>query len=235
MTVKWISHRGLCQNADENTLPAFDAAMQAGFDYLETDLRATKDGHIILSHDQTLSRTGDIPIDVSASTRKELTRLNLKQGANLLFFDEFMATFSTLGHVFDIKPENGFAVIELLSRCKIDFEKTIFLLWDDAQQQELLRIFPQANCFATERQCRRAGFSVLCKVPFLGGINPSTIYSVTPYFKGYQLLQPKVVDKYHQYGAKVLAYLPETPAEAQMALDANVAFVLSNHDFKPKL
>lgn len=230
--IKWISHRGLCQNADENTLASFQAGVQAGFHYLETDLRATKDGHIVLSHDQTLNRTGGVDIDVSNSTREELSKLRLKKGSPLLFFDEFYSKFDQVGHVFDIKIETGFEVIKILSRFKIDLEKTIFLLWSPAQQKELLKVFPGANCFASENECKRAGFSILLKMPFLGGIRPSIIYSIPPCFRGRSLFQKKIVNCYNQYGAEVLAYLPETKEEAQMAIDANVRYVLSNHDFK---
>lgn len=230
--IKWISHRGLCQNADENSFASFQAGVQAGFHYLETDLRLTKDGHIVLSHDQTLSRTGGVDIDVSTSTREELSKIKLNKGSPLLFFDEFFSAFNQLGHVFDIKLETGFEVIKILSRYKIDLDKTIFLLWSPAQQKELLNVFPGANCFATESECKRAGFSVLLKMPFLGGIRPAKIYSIPPYFKGCSLFQEKIVNCYNRYGAEVLAYLPETQKEAQMAIDANVRYVLSNHDFK---
>ncbi|NQZ10932.1 MAG: hypothetical protein HRT35_27580 [Algicola sp.] len=232
----WISHRGLCQNADENTLASFNAAAQAKFHYLETDLRTTKDNHIVLCHDQTLSRISamesTIEIDVTTKTRAELTAVNLSKGSPLLFLDQFFAEFGHLGHVFDIKIETGLKVIELLAGFDIDLKKTIFLCWSPEQQQALLERYPDANCFARESECRRAGFSILLKMPFLGGIQTAKTYSVTPFFKGLPVLKQNLVARYHRYGAKVLAYLPETQEEAQMALDANVDYVLSNHDFK---
>jgi glycerophosphoryl diester phosphodiesterase len=228
----WISHRGLCQNADENTLASFNAAVKAKFHYLETDLRATKDNHIVLCHDQTLSRTGALEIDVTTKTRAELGNVTLTKGSPLLFLDKFTAEFGHLGHVFDIKIETGFKVIELLGEFDINLKKTIFLCWSTQQQQALLERYPDANCFAREEECTRAGFSVLLKMPFLGGIQAAKTYSVTPYFKGFPVLKQNLVARYHRYGAKVLAYLPESMEEAQMALDANADYVLSNHDFK---
>ena len=230
--IKWISHRGLCQHADENTLASFQAGVEAGFHYLETDLRATRDGHIVLCHDQILNRPDAIEINVSNSTREQLKKVKLSKGSPLLFLDQFILEFNQVGHVFDIKPETGFEVIILLSHCKINLEKTIFLLWSSSQQKALLKIFPEANCFASENECKRAGFSILFRMPFLGGIRPAKIYSIPPFFKGYSLLQEKFINRYNQYGAKVLAYLPETKEEAQMAIDANVEYILSNHDFK---
>lgn len=231
--VTWISHRGLCHNADENTLASFTAAVLAGFDYLETDLRASKDGHIVLSHDLLLSRTAKLAVNVSLSSRQQLSAITLNKGSPLLFLDEFFSSFDLLGHVFDIKPETGFAVIALLARytSHIDLTKTIFLTWSRAQQDALLTLFPGANCFARENECKRAGFSILCKVPFFGGIRRGKTYSVPPYIYGRCLFEEKIVNYYRQYGAKVLAFLPNTRQQAQMAIEAKVAYVLSNDDF----
>lgn len=57
MDVIWISHRGLHQRHVENSLHAFEAAAEAGFHTLETDLRTTRDGLIVLHHDPALIRT----------------------------------------------------------------------------------------------------------------------------------------------------------------------------------
>lgn len=53
-----IAHRGLYDNTKikENTIKAFDKAIQNGFDGFETDLRQTKDGKIVLMHDPVISR-----------------------------------------------------------------------------------------------------------------------------------------------------------------------------------
>ncbi|WDE08759.1 glycerophosphodiester phosphodiesterase [Thalassomonas viridans] len=229
--VIWISHRGLCQQADENTQTSFEAAVLAGFHYLETDLRASRDGHIVLSHDEILHPGGTTEVNVSTSSRETLGRVTLDKGSPLLFFDEFFSQFNQQGHVYDIKPETALQVIDLLASYDIDLDKTIFLLWSDAHQKALLKQFPGANCFARENECRRAGFSILFGMPFLGGLKAEKIYSIIPAIFGRNLFQEKIVDRYHQYDAGVLAYLPETREQAQMAIDAGVEYILSNHDF----
>jgi glycerophosphoryl diester phosphodiesterase len=52
-----ISHRGEHLHHPENTMPAFQAAIDAGADYFELDVRTTSDGKLVLMHDKTLDRT----------------------------------------------------------------------------------------------------------------------------------------------------------------------------------
>ena len=50
-------HRGNAKSFRENTIEAFQSAKEIGFNYLETDLRITKDDKIITFHDPDLLRT----------------------------------------------------------------------------------------------------------------------------------------------------------------------------------
>lgn len=52
-----ISHRGEHLSHVENTLSAFQAAIDAGADYFELDVRTTSDGKLVLMHDNTVNRT----------------------------------------------------------------------------------------------------------------------------------------------------------------------------------
>ncbi len=56
MTALAIAHRGDPVRERENTLPAFAAAAALGADMVELDLRRTRDGEIVVLHDQTLER-----------------------------------------------------------------------------------------------------------------------------------------------------------------------------------
>ncbi len=51
-----IAHRGNHTHAPENTMKAFQEAVNAGVDYVEVDLRSTKDGKLMIMHDQTIDR-----------------------------------------------------------------------------------------------------------------------------------------------------------------------------------
>lgn len=53
------AHRGLSAEEPENTVPAFQAAVAAGFDAIELDVRITHDGEIVVMHDANIARTTD--------------------------------------------------------------------------------------------------------------------------------------------------------------------------------
>lgn len=53
------AHRGLSSEFTENTLAAFQAAAQAGFQAIELDVRLTRDGEVVVLHDASLARTTD--------------------------------------------------------------------------------------------------------------------------------------------------------------------------------
>ncbi|NVM34204.1 MAG: glycerophosphodiester phosphodiesterase [Candidatus Lokiarchaeota archaeon] len=59
MTTKllFIGHRGTRTNSDENTIEAFKKALEFGANYVEFDVRKTKDEKIVIIHDSTLDRT----------------------------------------------------------------------------------------------------------------------------------------------------------------------------------
>lgn len=52
-----IAHRGWSDAAPENTFAAFDKALSIGVNSIETDLRRTRDGEIVLMHDADVDRT----------------------------------------------------------------------------------------------------------------------------------------------------------------------------------
>lgn len=67
-----IAHRGSSAEAPENTLAAFEAAVQRGADAFELDVRLTADGAPVVIHDATLDRTTDRLGPVSAHTLANL-------------------------------------------------------------------------------------------------------------------------------------------------------------------
>lgn len=74
-----FAHRGLYtedQRIPENSLPAFDAAVQAGYG-IELDVQLTKDKQVVVFHDDTLQRVCGVDARVDALSLEELRRLSL--------------------------------------------------------------------------------------------------------------------------------------------------------------
>lgn len=91
------SHRGYFGgNIVENTIEAFEAALMCGADILETDLRKTKDGEIVLFHDPSTDRLLHMPGTTQDYTLEELSKCNLynvigqKSGKYISTLDDFL-------------------------------------------------------------------------------------------------------------------------------------------------
>jgi glycerophosphoryl diester phosphodiesterase len=78
-----FAHRGYSSAFAENTMSAFIAAQKAGADGLELDVQLTKDGEVVVIHDEKLDRTTSGKGFVKNFTFKEIRKLNAnKKGVN---------------------------------------------------------------------------------------------------------------------------------------------------------
>lgn len=79
-----VAHRGASSYAPENTLASIDAAERLGFEWVENDVQRTKDGELVILHDNSLARTTDVeqvfpgrsPWNVSDFTLNEIEKLD---------------------------------------------------------------------------------------------------------------------------------------------------------------
>lgn len=71
-----IAHRGGAAYAPENTMAAFKNAIKMNADYFEVDVHLTKDGHVVVIHDDTLERTTDGKGMVKDKTLAQLKKLD---------------------------------------------------------------------------------------------------------------------------------------------------------------
>lgn len=109
-----IAHRGASGSglAPENTLAAFERAIQIGVDAVELDVRSTRDGVIVVMHDPTVDRTTNRegPVD-------ELTYAQLREAsAGGWFGPQFEGErIPTLQEVLDLVRHRALAVVEIKS------------------------------------------------------------------------------------------------------------------------
>ncbi len=77
------AHRGLSAIEPENTLPAFKAACEAKYNYVEFDIEPTSDGKWIVMHDDDLRRTTNGYGKITERTLAEVSALKIDNGANI--------------------------------------------------------------------------------------------------------------------------------------------------------
>lgn len=75
-----VAHRGDWRHAPENSLQAIQNCIDMGVDMVEIDIRETKDGHLVLMHDETIDRTTNGKGHVKDWTLDSLRTLRLRDG-----------------------------------------------------------------------------------------------------------------------------------------------------------
>ena len=132
-----IAHRGASSYAPENTHAAFDMAINMGVKHIELDVHSSKDGQLVVIHDDTLNRTTNGNGKVNDHTLKELKALD----AGSWFDKKFVFTYppsleevlsfcvnKNIGLNVEIKSnkgkekENVNAIITLFSKKNPDFQ-----------------------------------------------------------------------------------------------------------------
>src|SRR5262249_1584927 len=76
-TILASAHRGEHLKHPENSLPAIQAAIDAGVDYVELDVRTSSDGYLVLMHDPTVDRMTNGKGAINAMTFVEIRKLDL--------------------------------------------------------------------------------------------------------------------------------------------------------------
>lgn len=122
--VRFSLHRGANRYAPENTLPAFEKAIQLGADFVEFDVRTTSDGRFYLLHDGSLDGKTDGHGSIANATSGEISGLSagVKFGRHyasigLPSLDDFLAAVSgKIGLYFDAKAIAPESLIDALVR-----------------------------------------------------------------------------------------------------------------------
>jgi glycerophosphoryl diester phosphodiesterase len=89
-----IAHRGSSVDRPENTLASTLRAIEAGATAVEVDVRTTRDGHLVLSHDATLDRTTDGTGPIGEKTLEEIRRLDAGSWFDKRYAAERMPTLN---------------------------------------------------------------------------------------------------------------------------------------------
>lgn len=108
------AHRGLWNtnepgenNRPENSLTAFRAAVEKGYG-IELDVHLTKDGHLVVHHDDSLKRLTGVDIRIAESTLEEIRACKLPNGEPIPTYDEVLETVAgRIPMIVEVKVENN--------------------------------------------------------------------------------------------------------------------------------
>ncbi len=102
-----IGHRGARSIAPENTLESIRAAKKCGADYVEVDVRLSKDGYLVVIHDEAVDRTTNGTGRVEVMTLEEIKLLDAGMGERVPTLTEAVALVEELdlGIVIEMKEE----------------------------------------------------------------------------------------------------------------------------------
>lgn len=144
-TPRVLAHRGLTGDGAshvENTVAAVIAALSAGAHYIESDCHLTRDGEVVLFHDESVERVTGDPRMVADIDVRELTRMMADKGG-LLTLRDALAGFPEAWWNIDVKAS---AAAEPVGRLIASHgERVLVTSFSDARRREALEAARRAG------------------------------------------------------------------------------------------
>lgn len=128
-----IGHRGAAGLEPENTIRSIRRAIDIGVDIVEVDVRSTKDGHLILLHDEDFNRIAGIDVKARDISLQDAKNMRIK-GEPIATLEEAIITIdSSVGLFIEIKePEITESIIDLVKDYSAEKWSAIISFYDDA-------------------------------------------------------------------------------------------------------
>ncbi|MEJ8778404.1 glycerophosphodiester phosphodiesterase [Pseudogracilibacillus sp. ICA-222130] len=157
--MKIIAHRGASKFAPENTIASFKKAIELQADAIELDVRLTKDGELVLSHDSTIKRLTNKKGFVHNYTLKQLKSFDFGskfskkfKGEKIATFDEALQLLKQTEITLHIELKNGPVmmphleekVLQLVSNYHME-DRVIYSSFDHKSLQQLYRLDPNVK------------------------------------------------------------------------------------------
>jgi glycerophosphoryl diester phosphodiesterase len=162
-----LAHRGCRTEAPENTMPAFELALEQGAEAIETDLRITRDRVIVCIHDATVDRTTDGTGPIDRMTWDELRRLRARGNNDTAFPD---AGVPALAQVLEALAGRTYLALELKAPAFTQSADAELLLQTLQEHQALERVIALSFNRAALECLKRAGASF--PLGYIAALNP---------------------------------------------------------------
>ena len=222
---KFCAHRGVSALMPENTLPAFAAAVALGADEIEFDVRLTKDGQMIVSHDNNLERISDGYGKLKDFTLEELRRLNIggKQGWTVSFCTP-EEVFSLLANrvVFNIHlkehGEDGILIRRLAELVeKYDAHENVYFAASPSELEWMQRLAPDIPRTAIQLPRDQMGI-----------LEMAERYGCTRVQFWLGMFDGELISTLHERGIRCNLYYADTAEDYQRYFDMGIDTLLTN-------
>ena len=249
-TTKIWAHRGSSGFAPENTLPAFAIAKALNVDGIELDVQMTKDGELVVIHDETIDRTSDGSGWVKDYTLEELKQFNFNNGKNGFGFVniptlcEVYEMFQDTDYVINVElktsviPYNGSEVSVagaegiLDTRC-IEEKVHALTLEMGMEKQVIYSSFSHASILKMQEYVTEEQTAFLFSDGWLDVVDyaqPYKVQALHPDF--YYRDLAKMVKEAHAKGMKVHVWTVNEEEYALRLRDMGVDAIITNHPGK---
>ncbi len=239
-TIPWpkiIGHRGLMQEAPENTLTAFSTCiyLQIG---IELDIRRTKDGALIILHDETLDRTTNGKGNVADITLKDLKKLDAGSWFHPSFKNEKVPTLEELFILLKTANNKNTMVAIDLKTTDATMEKEIVTL---ANKHQVLPQLVFIGLAITDLEIRRklkladASAHIAMLANTLENLEPALNDKFADWVYVRFIPTSQEVKRIHSQGKKVflvgILVAGKEPGNWQLGKDSNIDALLTDHPF----
>ncbi len=245
-----FAHQGGEGLRPNNTMEAFRHAVELGADVLDTDMHLTKDGVLVLIHDETVEGTTDGQGAIRDLTLAELKRLDagyhFTTNGNLSFpYRGRGLTIPTLEELFQAFPDKRFSIeIKPSNPVKTATRFSALLRQYHLQQSVLVSSFRQANMDAFRQACPEAAtsatpnevlwFYMLSQLGLTRSLTPKYHSLEVPEYKGpIHILTPRFIQAARGRGLGVEPWTINEIHDLQRVLNLGVDGI--NTDFPDRL
>jgi len=244
-----FAHRGASGEAPENTIVAFRRAVETGVAYVELDVHATRDGHVVVIHDETLERTTNGRGKVWDHTLAELQRLDAgykfsPDGGQIFPFRATGVVIPTLTEVLRDFPQLRFTVEIKQTEPPIEAQ-VVTIIRNSGRAEEVIlasehdRVLARVRTLAPEIATSFAYGEVVdfiqrvVTAQLAGYHPPGQALQIPPEFRGVPLVTAETVAAAHALGCEIHVWTINEPREMERLLDLGADGIMS--DFPERL
>lgn len=229
--VRVVAHRGLSGTYPENTLLAFRQALAIRADVIEFDVHLTRDGELVVVHDDTVDRTSNGQGRVGDLSLAELKALDFGSWKSPAFAGEQIPTLDeTLDTILGPRPDMSFC-LEVKENCVDTARRSLAVLQERNLLGQCTMISFHANLLHLLKEwdprVRAQGFPEGVAKSYLPGPNgtDSILSRVGIPFK---LLTPELVAYYNRLGVEIDTWIIDTEETLDKALALDIFSITSN-------